>query len=356
MNSFEILEISPTDDKREIKKAYARLVKKYHPEEHPQKWKNIHDAYLAALKMSDCSAGIPSQEISVSVPDIKKVEERAVEESENEKQSSLQNKIDKHLQRIHELELEREKQQKESENEKQNSLQNEINKHLQRIHELELEKKEDPENKIEDIFDRIDEFAEAARENSQKGLQELYQTAMKEIEHMCHTKRLSFQQWKNFFQKEEYQSVIRQGEFLYDLADQLNGHTINKKLYCFLKDQLQIIKQYNIIVHEIPQKRGAYDPYQMMEMRLKTAYRKIDRKKLEICAVIVILLGLCIAVSYSNKDIKNKNRMQENISEKSKYIEIFDQENYEEEILKTIDLLTDEQQKKLENIYVVPAE
>lgn len=353
MNVFEILEISPTDDKREIKKAYARLVKKYHPEEHPQEWKNIHDAYLAALKMSDCSAGIPSQTISVSVPDIKKPEERVIEE----KQDSLQDEIDKHLQRIHELEQQRERQQEEPENEKQGSLQDEINKHLQRIHELEQEKREAPEDKMEDIFDRIDEFAEAARENSQKELQELLQAAMKETELISKKKHLSTKKWKEFFQKEEYQSVIRQGEFLYDLADKLYRHTMDWELYSFLKNQLYEIRQYNANVNEIPKKRGTYDAYQMVDMRLTSACRgtgtssqneSISRKELS-RSLMIILLTFCMVLYLSKRsdDSENKKREQMIIDEKANYIEIINQENYAEQILRTIDLLTDEQQKKL---------
>lgn len=48
--AFKILEIDVTDDKKEIKKAYARMVKKYHPEEHPKEWQMLHDAYERALK------------------------------------------------------------------------------------------------------------------------------------------------------------------------------------------------------------------------------------------------------------------------------------------------------------------
>lgn len=52
-NVFAILEIEPTNDKKEIKKAYAKLVKKYHPEEYPEKWKEIHDAYEMALQFAE---------------------------------------------------------------------------------------------------------------------------------------------------------------------------------------------------------------------------------------------------------------------------------------------------------------
>lgn len=57
---FQILEIEPTEDKKAIKKAYARLVKQYHPEEQPERWKEIHDAYEAALHIAE--HGIPSYE------------------------------------------------------------------------------------------------------------------------------------------------------------------------------------------------------------------------------------------------------------------------------------------------------
>lgn len=52
-----MLEIAPTDDKKVIKKAYAALAKQYHPEEHPEKWKQIRDAYEAALSYAEQKPG-----------------------------------------------------------------------------------------------------------------------------------------------------------------------------------------------------------------------------------------------------------------------------------------------------------
>ena len=45
MNAWEILGIEPTKDKKEIKKAYARLLKQYHPEENPEEYKQIQADY-----------------------------------------------------------------------------------------------------------------------------------------------------------------------------------------------------------------------------------------------------------------------------------------------------------------------
>ncbi|MBQ9990059.1 MAG: DnaJ domain-containing protein [Lachnospiraceae bacterium] len=50
--AFALLGIKPTSDQKAIKKAYAAKVKEYHPEEHPDAWAKIREAYEAALKYS----------------------------------------------------------------------------------------------------------------------------------------------------------------------------------------------------------------------------------------------------------------------------------------------------------------
>ena len=45
---WEILGIEPTNDIKKIKAAYATLAQQYNPEEHPEEFKRIHDAYKAA--------------------------------------------------------------------------------------------------------------------------------------------------------------------------------------------------------------------------------------------------------------------------------------------------------------------
>jgi len=46
---WKTLEISPTKDIATIQSAYASAARKYHPEEHPEQWSRIHDAYLDAI-------------------------------------------------------------------------------------------------------------------------------------------------------------------------------------------------------------------------------------------------------------------------------------------------------------------
>lgn len=51
--AFDTLEIDITKDKRQIKKAYSRLVKRYHPEEYPEEWSRIHEAYETAIRYAE---------------------------------------------------------------------------------------------------------------------------------------------------------------------------------------------------------------------------------------------------------------------------------------------------------------
>lgn len=46
---WDVLGIEPTTDKRRIKKAYAEAVKSCHPEEHPEEFKQLYEAYQTAL-------------------------------------------------------------------------------------------------------------------------------------------------------------------------------------------------------------------------------------------------------------------------------------------------------------------
>ena len=51
--AFKILEIEPTSDKKKIKVAYSKMLKKYHPEDFPEMFMKINEAYEKALGYSE---------------------------------------------------------------------------------------------------------------------------------------------------------------------------------------------------------------------------------------------------------------------------------------------------------------
>lgn len=72
MNCWKVLGIEPTQNKKEIKKAYAKLLKQYHPEENPEEFKQIQEAYQQCLH--------PDQDIeSVSYKQEEKTENMEIE-------------------------------------------------------------------------------------------------------------------------------------------------------------------------------------------------------------------------------------------------------------------------------------
>lgn len=53
MNMWKTLGIEPTTDKRTIKRAYAKMAALYHPEEQPEKFQQIYDAYEQAISYAE---------------------------------------------------------------------------------------------------------------------------------------------------------------------------------------------------------------------------------------------------------------------------------------------------------------
>lgn len=71
MNAWKILGIEPTSDKKTIKRAYAKLLKQYHPEENPEKFKQIQAAYQQCLHSDQEIESVSYEQNIESKQDIK---------------------------------------------------------------------------------------------------------------------------------------------------------------------------------------------------------------------------------------------------------------------------------------------
>ena len=324
MDIYQILGISPTRDKKIIRKAYAGLIRKYHPEEHPEKWKEIHDAYTMAMQRAD--------------------EDQPLHEEQK---------------------LHREEQKPQQQEQKPQ----EKNAEVRRKSENRKGETKQPE---EDLFGNLEELSETAKKEQQEERQRQLKAAIEQLNTLCEPKKLQFLQWQEFFGKEEYQWAVRQGEFLYELANRLRGHVMGRRLYRFLIDQIQTIENYNRSVNEIPKKQGAYDAYRMVRMELETGYRRAVRIKINragvhawfsrviksiICdmkalmphfrllliefgVVILIMILICIDTSYEVKQTVDRDPVEE-------YYENIFPDQMTENILKMLDLMNTDQKTEL---------
>lgn len=339
MDIYQVLGISPTRDKKIIRKAYAGLIRKYHPEEHPEKWKEIHDAYTIAMQRAD-QEEVPA--VSISKP---KNEEQRPQREEQKPQHEEQTP----------------QQQEQNPQEK--------NAEVRRKSENRKGETKQPE---EDLFGNLEKLTETAKKEQQEERQRQLKTAIEQLNTLCEPKKLQFLQWQEFFGKEEYQWAVRQGEFLYELANRLRGHVMGRRLYRFLLDQIQTIENYNRSVNEIPKKQGAYDAYRMVRMELETGYRRAVRIKINragvhawfsrviksiICdmkalmphfrllliefgVVILIMILICIDTSYEVKQTVDRDPVEE-------YYENIFPDQMTENILKMLDLMNTKQKTEL---------
>ena len=338
MDIYQVLGISPTRDKKIIRKAYAGLIRKYHPEEHPEKWKEIHDAYMVAMQRADEDRPLHKEPKPQRKEQKPQREEPKPQREEQKPQQQEQNPQEKNAE-----------VRRKSENRKGETKQ--------------------PE---EDLFGNLEKLTETAKKEQQEERQRQLKTAIEQLNTLCEPKKLQFLQWQEFFGKEEYQWAVRQGEFLYELANRLRGHVMGRRLYRFLLDQIQTIENYNRSVNEIPKKQGAYDAYRMVRMELETGYRRAVRIKINragvhawfsrviksiICdmkalmphfrllliefgVVILIMILICIDTSYEVKQTVDRDPVEE-------YYENIFPDQMTENILKMLDLMNTEQKTEL---------
>lgn len=80
---WEILEIEPTTDISVIKRAYAVLAKKYHPEQYPEEFLNLRNAYEAAMDYAASGNGtfFARSEAPNAVISLQKTEKTNIEET-----------------------------------------------------------------------------------------------------------------------------------------------------------------------------------------------------------------------------------------------------------------------------------
>ena len=375
MNIYQVLGISPTKDKKVIRKAYAGLIRKYHPEEHPEKWKEIHDAYMVAMQRADEDRPL-HEELKPQRKEQKPEREEPKPQCEEPKPQQEEQKPQREEPKpqCEEPKPQQEEQKPQREEQKPQHEEQKSQEKAAGVHRKSESRRVKPKwpEPEEDLFGNLEELTETAKKERQEERQSQLKAAIEQLNTLCEPKKLQFLQWQEFFGKEEYQWAVRQGEFLYELANRLRGHVMGRRLYRFLLDQIQTIENYNRSVNEIPKKQGAYDAYRMVRMELETGYWRAVRIKINragvhawfsrviksiICdmkalmphfrllliefgVVILIMILICIDTSYEVKQTVDRDPVGE-------YYENIFPDQMTENILKMLDLMNTEQKTEL---------
>lgn len=265
--AYEILHIKRGSSQEEIKESYAALSKKYHPEEHPDEFQQIHEAYMTLRRRSRGQRSErrnPEQE-----PKTIEAEDASVGEAA-EKVTPKSN----HLGTFSEEELEGTEQNTNTSEKSTDSTEAEAQGEYQEVTEDYAEKNAENQTVWESQSESAQQepapqydFDEVIEETERKDAQRLIlliQKALVEMEMLlkppyCHKLKL-FQQ---FFRKPEYRTALKQPVFMARFADMLLDSHLKPMIYDY------IIEFYRF--------RGL-DPADMYEEAAKLYYVLDDKR------------------------------------------------------------------------------
>lgn len=209
MNIYQVLGISPTKDKKVIRKAYAGLIRKYHPEEHPEKWKEIHDAYMVAMQRADEDRPLheePKPQQEERKPQHEEQKPQREEQPPEREEQKPQREEQKPEREEHKLEREEQKPEREErkpqreeqkpQHEEQKSQEKAAGVHRKSESRRVKPKWPEPE---EDLFGNLEELTETAKKERQEERQSQLKAAIEQLHALCKPKKLQFLQWKEFF-------------------------------------------------------------------------------------------------------------------------------------------------------------
>lgn len=203
LTALHVLGLRADATRDEIKQAYAELSKKYHPEEYPEEFQQIHEAYRVLSRIARQN---PKQQIRT-------------EERQNQEPQAEEKERQYHFRNQESQEDEKEAEEEETEFDFQNVY--------RQNHE---EKKESPKEEGRDYH-----FESVLENASQKEQEKLHEAVLKALAEMnillqpnyCEKVKL----FQAFFEKEEYQEALHQPEFLQEFAKMLHRVTLKKAIY-----------------------------------------------------------------------------------------------------------------------------
>lgn len=262
MNAFEILGIEPTQDKKTIKKAYAVLVKKYHPEEDMQKWQEIHEAYHNALEWAE-GRNYPTKTAAASGG--------ILEESTDE---VFRQQISRPIKETGTLSAE-----------------------VDEPEGADVEEREEAE--LNNLFDNLGELTAALKTEKIEQEKRKLQKALAVLDQMERYHRLGYEDWKELFSGEEYQQAMSQSAFLYRWSEILEKMTIDKKLYQLMIGKVKSIAQNQDGNEQTAETVGLIEPVELTEMKIRAAYNRYrgkQKKKYKFVAIAILILTNVIKI------------------------------------------------------------
>lgn len=255
-NPYDILGIDRGADKKTIKRAYAELVKRYHPEEQPEEWKRIHDAYEQAMEQVSAK----KQKVSVPVPQ---------EAAEQEKDLTNTVKV---------------LEPKEAPNTPTETPEVQAQPQMQSL-------SAEQQDKLEDIFGDVEKVVHEQLEEQQKSDQKKIDRELQTIRQLTKKKRLRFpDEWMDFFSRRNLLPIISQRDFLMGMGDCLTSKMIDDEVYVYLRAQIERIADYlkrnNV---NLTEPDSEMDAVRYVRDRLEKGNKVFKRRRKSVIIICIIV-------------------------------------------------------------------
>lgn len=276
---FARLGMEPTTNKREIKRAYAKKTKQCHPEEWPEEWKQLHEAYQAALIYADSG-----QEKAGNSGEWKERWDQMPEEKPRRQNSHNMQKTEESDHSLFE-EPEEEKSYMRSEESGE---------------EKDCSKSEGTEEEeYQDLFEKMKDQAEVRK------LRERDWVLKRLGEFMRQCDSQSMEAWKVFFESSEWKNCCEEEIVLNYLIHTLGEISFSRDIVIFLMKNLEELKQR--LNHSARFYEAGLVEKSQEQIRLKNKYdkdfqgifkeeKKKKRKSLWVAAALVFLCAVAAGV------------------------------------------------------------
>lgn len=240
LTAYKVLGLEPNSTPEEVKSAYATLSKQYHPEEHPDEFQKIHEAYVTLTRRRP-RGGVQTPPREEQTP------------YHEEQPPHREGQIPYHEERTayHEKPA--------YQNEQQADLNFEGMKYEREAHA-------EPETVVETEDEQEYSFEEAmqkAQMEEQAKSHELVLEAAAELKLLVSPKyKHDLKAFKAFFEDKKYETIIKRADFLEKLCDILEESKLKKPFYHYMIDFYRL--------------RG-YDPNELSQVGFRL-YRILDEK------------------------------------------------------------------------------
>lgn len=249
LTAYRILRLEPGCSVADIKAAYATLSKEYHPEEQPEEFQKIREAYVTLTRGSMRGRGnAAEQEFSYSAPS------QRMQQQHTDQQQNINQQQEQQADRRQESRAEQVRQEKSWD--------------FDSVLQQEQERKQEEEHVGEQQNDRqwdFDSTLHQAEQNEQARLFHAAQKALIEIEMvLAPENRNKMKLYQRFFKKEEYQPVLKTPAFMGGFARLLENVKLKKNIYDYIIDYYrfrglnpnEMFPEAKALYYVLDQKRG----------------------------------------------------------------------------------------------------